>query len=221
MKYLFFDIECSNCLQQTGKIYSALNNYIINWQRLLRRYCDKQNEMLKISPDGTNGIARALICLDVLFISTETEWKAVLLPLHPLYLWRYFEIFNKVFQQASVIADLSAEDKDCLAKALAELPNLVNFIIVDKTITEGQDMPLPNSGSYEMLPTFENKTNRYLGNDGIEHIKELLERWINFAPYTQNELRFAIVDAPDLTEVIRIVKSFLHRKYFIYWSARC
>ena len=62
-----------------------------------------------------------------------------------------------------------------------------------------------------MLPTFENKTNRYLGNDGTESIEEILTRWVGFAPYTRNEIRLCSVDAPDLIGNIRQIKSFMDK----------
>ena len=55
-----------------------------------------------------------------------------------------------------------------------------------------------------MLPTFENKTNRYLGDDGTQSIGEILTRWIGFAPYTKNEIRICSVDAPDLIAIMAV-----------------
>ena len=62
-----------------------------------------------------------------------------------------------------------------------------------------------------MLPTFENKTNRYLGNDGTESVEEILTRWVGFAPYTKNEIRVCSVDAPDLIGNIRQIKGFMDK----------
>lgn len=62
-----------------------------------------------------------------------------------------------------------------------------------------------------MLPTFENKTNRYLGDDGTQSIGEILTRWIGFAPYTRNEIRICSIDAPDLIANIRAIKSFMDK----------
>lgn len=60
-----------------------------------------------------------------------------------------------------------------------------------------------------MLPTFENKTNRYSGSDGTEALGEILSRWVGFAPYTRNEVRICSVDAPDLIENLRAIKRFM------------
>ena len=62
-----------------------------------------------------------------------------------------------------------------------------------------------------MLPTFENKTNRYLGDDGTQSIAEILTRWIGFAPYTKNEIRICSVDAPNLIANIRAIKAFMDK----------
>lgn len=62
-----------------------------------------------------------------------------------------------------------------------------------------------------MLPTFENKTNRYLGDDGTQSIGEILTRWIGFAPYSKNEIRICSVDAPDLIANIRAIKTFMDK----------
>ena len=89
-----------------------------------------------------------------------------------------------------------------------------------------EDKVLPCSGNIEMLPTFENKTNRYLGDDGSQSIGEILTRWIGFAPYTKSEIRICSVDAPDLIANIRAIKSFMDKNgcervvYDVYLTRR-
>lgn len=78
---------------------------------------------------------------------------------------------------------------------MTQLPQILNFVIVDSFITVDNKVELPCSGTYEMLPTFENKTNRYLGYDGIECVEQILSRWVAFAPYTKKEIRICTVDA--------------------------
>ncbi len=109
-------------------------------------------------------------------------------------------------------AALTEEDKKVLAKVLTQLPQILNFIVANNLVTNtSEDRILPCSGSIEMLPTFENKTNRYLGNDGAESIEEIFTRWIGFAPYTRNEIRICSVDAPDLIEIIHQIKHFMDK----------
>ena len=186
-----------------------LIEYIKAWEQLYHAFCVNEPTMRQISAGGTSFIARAILLLDVLYIKTPKEWKAILLPLHPIYLWRYYEVFRTLPNKK---ATLSAEDKEALSKVLSQLPQVLSFVVANSIVTATtEDRVLPCSGSVEMLPTFENKTNRYLGNDGTESIEEILTRWVGFAPYTRNEIRLCSVDAPDLIGNIRQIKSFMDK----------
>ena len=117
--------------------------------------CIAEIAMHEISPKGTVFIARSLLLLDVLYVKTPTEWKGMLLPTHPLFLWRYYEVFKELKNHRDM---MSEEDANDLTRAISNLPQMLNFIVVDKSITNSISAELPCSGSIEMLPTYENKT---------------------------------------------------------------
>ena len=98
-----------------------------------------------------------------------------------------------------------------MTKAISDLPQMLNFIVVDKSITNSISAELPCSGSIEMLPTYENKTNRYLGYDGTQSIPEILSRWVAFAPYTSKEVRICTVDAPDIPSILKAFKESIEK----------
>lgn len=220
----------SNLKEKRKKLFSSLNmimyhpvllfgaseegrtnliEYIKAWEQLYHAFCVNEPTMRQLSAGGTSFIARAILLLDVLYIKTPKEWKAILLPLHPVYLWRYFEVFRTLPNKKATLND---EDKETLSKVLTQLPQVLSFVVANSIVTATtEDRVLPCSGSVEMLPTFENKTNRYLGNDGTESIEEILTRWVGFAPYTRNEIRICSVDAPDLIGTIRQIKSFMDK----------
>lgn len=187
----------------------TLIGYIEAWAKLYHAFSINEPVMREMSPSSTSFIARALLLLDVLYVKTPKEWKAILLPLHPIFLWRYYEIFKTL---PSKKAQLSEDDATALTAVLTQLPQILSFVIANSIVTEtSDDKVLPYSGNIEMLPTFENKTNRYLGDDGTQSIGEILTRWIGFAPYTKNEIRICSVDAPDLIANIRAIKSFMDK----------
>ena len=201
-----------------------LNNYICAWAKFYHAFCFNEPAMRDMSPSSTSFIARALLLLDVLYIHTPSEWKAILLPLHPIYLWRYFEVFKNLPSDKSQLDD---DDARALTEVLTRLPQILSFVIANSVVTgSNEDKVLPCSGNIEMLPTFENKTNRYLGDDGTQAIEEVLTRWIGFAPYTRNEIRICSVDAPDLITIIRSIKSFMDKNdcrrvvYDVYLTRR-
>ena len=186
-----------------------LIDYIDAWEKLYHAFSVNEPTMRQISAVGTSFIAKALLLLDVLYVKTPHEWKAILMPMHPIFLWRYYEVF-KTF--AAKKTDMSEDDKNALANVLTQLPQVLSFVIANGIVTDSSDdKVLPCSGNIEMLPTFENKTNRYLGNDGTESVSEILTRWIGFAPFTRNEIRICSVDAPDLVGIIRQIKSFMDK----------
>ncbi|KWX82526.1 hypothetical protein AMQ83_32655 [Paenibacillus riograndensis] len=190
-------------------LQNALIDYLDSWSKLLRAYCVNELEMHKRSQKGSNFIARALLLLDVLYVKTPSEWKGILMPLHPLYLWRYYEIIKELATRREQIDE---EDAKNLTEVLFSLPQIMNFLIVDKLITNSINTELPCSGTIEMLPTFENKTNRYLGIDGTQAIEEILSRWVAFAPYTKTEVRICTVDAPDLSSILKTLKVFIDKE---------
>ena len=187
----------------------TLIGYIEAWAKLYHAFSINEPTMRDMSPSSTSFIARALLLLDVLYVKTPKEWKAILLPLHPIFLWRYYEIFKTLPAKKS---QLSEDDATALTAVLNQLPQILSFVIANSIVTEtSDDKVLPCSGNIEMLPTFENKTNRYLGDDGTQSIGEILTRWIGFAPYTKNEIRICSVDAPDLIANIRAIKAFMDK----------
>ena len=190
------------------EIRKDMLEYLDVWARLYSAFCKNEPVMREISAGSTSFIARALLLLDVLYVKTaKKEYKGVLLPMNPIYLWRYYEIFKKLPSQKETLDD---DDAQALTKVLTQLPQILSFVVANSLITDnGEDKVLPCSGSIEMLPTFENKTNRYSGSDGTEALGEILSRWVGFAPYTRNEIRICSVDAPDLIENLRAIKRFM------------
>ena len=186
-------------------LQETLNKYTEVWSEFLRTFCRNEPTMHEISSDLTEVVARKLLFLEVLYIKTPTEWKAMLLPLHPIYLWR----FNEVFKSLTTQTELSETDAKSLIEVMTQLPQILNFVVVDSFITVENKVELPCSGTYEMLPTFENKTNRYLGYDGIECVEQILSRWVAFAPYTKKEIRICTVDAPAHATVLKTLRDFL------------
>jgi hypothetical protein len=189
-------------------IKNVLYQYIEKWTELLRVFNNNETVMHNISHNVTKIIARSLLLLDVFFIKTPSEWKGILFPLHPLFLWRYYEIFKSIDKDD----EYDSKDTENLAKVFTNLPQILNFLVVDSSITtDNTNIELPCSGSIEMLPTYENKTNRYLGSDGIECVEEVISRWLAFAPYTKNEIRICTIDAPNNADVIKSLKEHLQK----------
>lgn len=189
------------------ELCNELFTYVDLWSELYSAVKNNYESLKNRSSLGSKMISKAVILLDTLFIQTPSEWKAIVLPLHPLYLWRYYEVFKTARKTAQ--KRLTPDDIHDMKETISRLPQVINVVIADNLITGGENKILPNSGVIEALPTFENKTNRYLGSDGIQQFSEILERWVGFSPFSQNELRICAVDVPDFLGFLRSIKSFM------------
>ncbi len=192
------------------KNYDYLKQYITAWQDLLNSLCSNEPLMREKSIQWTPVLLKCILSLDILFVQTPSEWKSVLMPTHPLHLWKYYEIFRNLHEEKSAFGD---KDLAELKKVLHDLPQTLNFVIIDKIVCHKDNVELPYSGNVEMLPAYENKTNRYLGKDGIECVKETILRWLEFAPFSKNELRLSITDAPDVNTIIKDISSIVNDEH--------
>lgn len=194
---MFFPIIAFGIVEDN---YKVLKEYISTWAELLRRICDNEPLMREKSINWAPALIKCILSLDILYIQTPTEWKSLLLPTHPLHLWKYYEIFKNLKEERASFKDKDFEE---LIGVLNSLPQTLNFVIIDKFICNHDNIELPYSGNVEMLPAYENKTNRYLGTDGVESINETILRWLQFAPFTKYELRIAITDTPDISQTVK------------------
>jgi DNA segregation ATPase FtsK/SpoIIIE, S-DNA-T family len=197
---LYSNIDVREAMQRYLDAYAALleklrsHGPILN-QRFHRAY---------------RAILQGILRLDAIFVlapgdeggrEQQRRWKALLTPLHPLHLWRYRTILERAGPQ------LNPEQQAQLTQALPKLPHLLHFVALNDARL-GR-ITLPQAGSIETLPIYENRTNRYLGNDGVEFLSDLLRSWLTFAPYTQRQIRLALIDVPYLPDALREIREFL------------
>lgn len=200
----------------------VLIDYIESWEQLYHALSVNEPRMREISPGGTVYASKAVLSLEMLYVKTPSEWKALMLPLHPMYLWRYYEVMKTLTVRRM---SLSEEDRNALKEVLADLPQILNYVIVNSVVTGSSDEKvLPCSGTVDFLPAFQNRTNRYLGADGTEAVQQVLTRWMAFAPYTRHEIRICSVDAPDLLSILRQIRDFMkdadcgHVVYYAFFT---
>jgi hypothetical protein len=188
-------------------VRSKLDTYVSTYAELLHLFRQNESSLHSIDADATRYVASKFLQLDIIYVKTPTEWKAIISPLHPIHLWRFREIIRTIHSQDIT---LSEDEKKQLSKALPDLPHLIHFIVFTPDGTT-EAITLPQAGNFETLPIYENKTNRYLGQDGVPYIQDLLSRWINFSPYSQRQIRLTLVDVPDLPIALKIIATFINQ----------
>lgn len=151
-------------------------------------------------------MATQILRWDTLYLKVQAdsyadpEWRAILTPLHPLHLWKYHEILRPFFSEDR--PSFNEEEVDQLKRTIPDLPHLLHYLPLDPDQTGLIDFALPRSDELLNLPTYANRTNRYLGNDGIDYLEQLLKLWLNEAPYSRRQIRLALIDVPELPFVL-------------------
>lgn len=183
---------------------NALIKYIDAYTELYRNF----NESRVKNEDSITYryIAGEILKLEVIYIKTPKEWKGMITPLHPFHLWRFYEILKTTESDNFEVDDTELKQ---MSMALTQMPHLLHYLVRASDDGDGENVILPQAGYMGSLPTFENKTNRFLGNDGVDFIRELLDRWIAYAPYARNEIRIALIDVPDIYIAFKTVIQFL------------
>lgn len=190
---------------------TTLCNYVENYAELYRTIVKLFKE--KNSDPAIRTVAEGMLWLDVIYIYTSIgEWKGMLTPLHPLHLWRYYEIVTSINNGNIVMNEVELNK---MTTALSQMPHLLPYLVRANDSKTGTEIKLPQAGYMGLLPTYENHTNRYLGNDGIDFIYKVLNRWIAYAPYSQNEIKIALIDVPDIRLSLKNVSSFLQENTFV------
>lgn len=185
---------------------AMLDRYLGSFSALLRILRQHEAVIHASDAEALRTAFAEILRLDVVYIHTPTEWKAILTPLHPFHLWRYREVLAPLLQDDDLLTDA---ERAQLAVAIPELPHLIHFLVSSPMATDQQSVVLPQAGSLESLPTFENHTNRYLGLDGVEFLAEALRRFLAVSPYSARQLRVAVVDAPSIHAVLSQMSDFV------------
>lgn len=132
--------------------------------------------------------------------------KAILMPLHPLHLWKYVRLVE-IYENG--VDEMTVEDRNAL---LAEADNDRHFLhtlFVSNVLTEDKPIVLPFAGALSSLPCYENTSNHYSGNDGVGSLFHTLDRFLAFYPLFARPLRLSVVDVPSLSDFLGHVSRFL------------
>lgn len=140
--------------------------------------------------------------------------KAVMLPLHPLHLWRHHRI-GALLRSFAQDRTLAPDDRSAL---LAELRRPEQFLSVVRAgaapAGRGLDQVLPVANFVYGLATFENLRNAISSPDGVETLVRALDHFVLLYPNHARPLRLALVNPPEPTKLIeRVVKLLDERRH--------
>jgi Holliday junction resolvasome RuvABC ATP-dependent DNA helicase subunit len=176
--------------------------------------------MASESPDWARMTLEALLALDVVQVRVQLPdgklaSKAVLMPTHPLYLWRN-ERLSTLLRGLGTTGAIGEDDRNTIRKEL-ERPEQFLSVIRLGALPEGHGLSqiLPLTSEVEGLPVFENLTNACSGADGAQSLREALDQYIVLNPNHPFPLRVALVNPPQpdrvLMQLVRLLNDPRYR----------
>ena len=185
------------------ELRAAAAELVQAWERLYNRLARHHTAMHDIDHAWTRMLLEAVASLDVVQIKTRLDarrssWKAVLLPTHPLHLWRYERM-------ATLARGLGLEkmDRKAVLEQL-ERPEHYLGVLWLTSFPEGRggSQPLPVARDYRGLAVFENLRNAYSGSDGVEALQRCVRQFAQIYVNHTQPLRLALVNPPNASQML-------------------
>jgi Holliday junction DNA helicase RuvB len=190
-------------IQISGKIYSFVHNHY--------------QAMFEASSDYAQIILGGLLRLDIFLVhirlGSNEAHKAIMLPTHPLHLWR-FQRLSSILRGLG--EQIKPEDRKAVLDDVMRPEHFLSVICLD-TIPDmvgnpyKADLTLPIANEIKGLATFENLSNAISGSDGINEFSTAIDRFVMLGRHHTYPLRIAIVNPPEpgklMKEMVTILNS--------------
>lgn len=150
-------------------------------------------------------VLEGLLSLDVLQVRVEIEdgrisHKAVLLPTHPLHLWRYQRMTQLLRGLGSQISDA---DRQALLKEVSRPEQFLSVLWVGSIPGgKGAGQLLPISSEIHGLATFENLRNAITSLDGVDTLVHALQKYATLYQYHARPLRLTLINPPQASKLL-------------------
>ena len=191
------------------ELRKTINKFIATWEQFYRKLADYYLEMHNIDSSWTRALFDAVASLDVVQIKTQVDsdqygWKAVLLPTHPLHLWRYERMVS-----LSEGLNFENEDREAVLNELKKPEHFLGVIhLTSFPEGRGGSRPLPVARDYNGLAVFENFQNAYSGLDDLETLPRCIRQFALIYPNHVQPLRIALINPPSASHLlVKILKS--------------
>ena len=186
-----------------ARFRAVVSELLRAWERLYAALAEHHAAMHEIDHAWTQLLFEAVASLDIVQIKTvsgtgKTAWKAVLLPTHPLHLWRYERI-------AALARGLKLDgmDRDAVLEQLQKPEHYLGVVyLTSLPAGRGGSQPLPVARDYRGLAVFENLRNAYSGDDGVDALQHCVRQFAQIYANHTRPLRLALINPPNASRTL-------------------
>ncbi len=201
-----------------GKPETAFHvaEYLDTSSKIYQTISENYQTMHDISPGWAKTILEGLLALDVVQVRIEFEneqiaYKAVLLPIHPLHLWRNQRLVTLLRGFGAQITD---KDREAVLKGAMNPEQFLSVLYLG-SIPEGYgaNQILPIANEIHGLATFENFKNAISSSDGYNELMNAVDRFAILSRHYTRPLRVAIINPPEPGILMaKVVEILNHRR---------
>ncbi len=195
--------SCERYLAVATELYGAIQkNYRAVW--------DESREWAQATLDAI--LALDLIQVRMTGLDGGVSAKAVMLPLHPLHLWRY-QRFGEILRDLSHAGPMSDSDRKVVIEELRRPEHFLGVIRTGATPEgRGLNQLLPVANAICGLATFENLHNAVSSADGMEALVHALDHFVMLYPNHPRPLRLTLVNPPEPARLMERLTKFLNER---------
>ena len=195
--------SCDRYLAVATELYGAVqNNYRAVW--------DESREWAQATLDAI--LALDLVQVRMAGADGGVSAKAVMLPLHPLHLWRY-QRFGEILRDLSHAGPMAESDRKVVIEELRRPEHFVGVIRTGATPDgRGLNQLLPVANAICGLATFENLHNAVSSADGMEALVHALDHFVMLYPNHPRPLRLTLVNPPEPARLMERLTKFLNER---------
>jgi Holliday junction resolvasome RuvABC ATP-dependent DNA helicase subunit len=197
------------------EILADIRTYLDLASKLYRGIQENYAVMTEDASDWARMTLEALLSLDILQVRVnlpngDFAAKAILLPTHPLHLWRN-ERLSSILKGLQTTLDLQEGDRKVIKESLLAPDQFLSVIRVG-SVPAGRGLAqlLPLANQIAGLPVFENLSNACSGLDGVDCLAEALDQYILLHPNQPFPLRLAVVNPPRPEALLSTLVSLLN-----------
>jgi hypothetical protein len=193
--------RCRQYLAAAGELYRAV-------QQSYRAVWDQSREWAQATLD-------AILSLDLVQVRVRrgengVSAKAVMLPLHPLHLWRYMRL-GEILRDLSLAGPLADSDRKVIIEELRRPEQFLGVIRTGATPqARGLNQLLPVANTICGLATFENLHNAVSSADGMDTLILALNHYVLLYPNHPRPLRLTLVNPPEPAKLLERLTKFLN-----------
>ena len=181
-----------------------------NIQRHYRFVWEESREWAQATLDG-------ILSLDIVQVRIRrpdggVSAKAVMLPLHPLHLWRYQRL-GEVLKDIARTGMLDDSDRAVLIKELKRPEQFLGVIRTGATPEgRGLNQLLPVANTISGMATFENLHNAVSSADGVDTLILAIDHYVLLYPNHPRPLRLALINPPEPAILLERIAKLLDER---------